>query len=95
MRELETLLEAGNTRALSHLPWLQRCVDTEAPDEARALLRQIEALDFPAALRTLHGLKDGIFAGIPGSAEQRQRWFRRGLSTGDIERCNTFEAASL
>ncbi|MCF8004923.1 MAG: zinc metallopeptidase [Chromatiaceae bacterium] len=30
-----------------------------------------------------------------GSAEQRQRWFRTGLSTGDIERCNTFEAASL
>lgn len=30
-----------------------------------------------------------------GSAEQRQRWFRTGLSTGDIARCNTFEAASL
>jgi predicted metalloprotease len=25
-----------------------------------------------------------------GSAEQRQRWFRTGLETGDIRRCNTF-----
>jgi hypothetical protein len=30
-----------------------------------------------------------------GSAKQRQRWFRQGLSSGDVERCNTFEAASL
>ena len=25
-----------------------------------------------------------------GSAEQRQRWFRTGLETGDLRRCNTF-----
>ncbi len=60
--ELEALLEAGNTRALDHLPWLERWVDTEGPGEARALLRQIEALDFPAALETLRGLGEGVFA---------------------------------
>jgi len=30
-----------------------------------------------------------------GSAEQRVRWFREGLRTGDFQACNTFEAASL
>ena len=56
---LEALLEAGNTRALDHLPWLEGWVDTKAPGEARELLRQIEALDFPAALATLRGLAEG------------------------------------
>jgi len=27
-----------------------------------------------------------------GSAEQRTRWFRVGLDTGDIRKCNTFAA---
>jgi hypothetical protein len=62
LRKLETLLEAGNTRALDHLPWLERWLDTEAPWEARELPRQIETLDFPAALKTLRGLGDGVFA---------------------------------
>ncbi|MCG6985455.1 MAG: transporter substrate-binding domain-containing protein, partial [Thiocapsa sp.] len=53
MRELEALLEAGNTRALDHLPWLERRLAAEAPAEGAELLRQIEALDFPAALETL------------------------------------------
>jgi len=43
MRELEALLEAGNSRALDHLPWLERCLAAEAPAEGRELLRQIEA----------------------------------------------------
>ena len=30
-----------------------------------------------------------------GSSEQRARWFRVGLASGDVQRCNTFEAASL
>jgi HPt (histidine-containing phosphotransfer) domain-containing protein len=62
MRELEALLETGNTRALDHLPWLERCLGTEASGEGRELLRQIEALDFPAALETLRGLGLGVFA---------------------------------
>jgi hypothetical protein len=30
-----------------------------------------------------------------GTSQQRQRWFRRGLDTGRLEACDTFEAASL
>ena len=30
-----------------------------------------------------------------GSSAQRVRWFRRGLDTGRIDNCNTFEASSL
>lgn len=30
-----------------------------------------------------------------GSAEQRVRWFRRGLETGDIQGCDTFNAREL
>jgi hypothetical protein len=29
-----------------------------------------------------------------GSSEQRVRWFRTGLSTGDVQACNTFDSAS-
>lgn len=30
-----------------------------------------------------------------GSSEQRVRWFKRGISTGDLAQCNTFKADSL
>lgn len=30
-----------------------------------------------------------------GSSEQRVRWFKKGLTTGDVNSCNTFEAESL
>jgi uncharacterized protein len=30
-----------------------------------------------------------------GSSEQRVRWFRRGLDTGQIQQCDTFNASSL
>jgi CheY-like chemotaxis protein len=59
---LEALLKAGNTRALDHLPWLEGWVAAEASGERRELLRQIEALDFPAALETLRRLQEGILA---------------------------------
>ncbi|HEX2917407.1 MAG TPA: neutral zinc metallopeptidase [Edaphobacter sp.] len=29
-----------------------------------------------------------------GSSEQRQRWFTRGLQSGDLDHCNTFQAAN-
>jgi predicted metalloprotease len=30
-----------------------------------------------------------------GSSAQRVRWFTRGLETGSVEQCNTFEARQL
>jgi len=30
-----------------------------------------------------------------GSAEQRVRWFRRGLESGDFASCDTFSARTL
>ncbi|UCD34747.1 MAG: neutral zinc metallopeptidase [Nitrospiraceae bacterium] len=30
-----------------------------------------------------------------GSSEQRARWFRSGIQSGDLAQCNTFDAASL
>ena len=30
-----------------------------------------------------------------GTSEQRVRWFKRGIESGDMNRCNTFQAASL
>jgi uncharacterized protein len=30
-----------------------------------------------------------------GSAEQRGRWFKRGLASGEVAQCDTFQAASL
>jgi predicted metalloprotease len=30
-----------------------------------------------------------------GSAEQRARWFRTGLQSGDLRDCNTFAAQAL
>jgi two-component system sensor histidine kinase/response regulator len=62
LRELEALIEAGNTRALDHVPWLEGWVRAKAPSEGRELLRQIEALDFTAALETLRGLQEAAFA---------------------------------
>jgi HPt (histidine-containing phosphotransfer) domain-containing protein len=61
IRELEALLEAGNTRTLHYLPWLERCLGRVAPGQSGDLLQQIESLDFPAALETLRGIKEGIF----------------------------------
>jgi predicted metalloprotease len=30
-----------------------------------------------------------------GTSAQRVRWFKRGLETGSVEQCNTFEARQL
>jgi predicted metalloprotease len=30
-----------------------------------------------------------------GTSEQRVRWFRRGLASGDIDQCDTFDARTL
>ena len=30
-----------------------------------------------------------------GTSEQRMRWFKRGIDSGDLNRCNTFSTRSL
>jgi predicted metalloprotease len=30
-----------------------------------------------------------------GSSEQRVRWFKRGMESGDLRQCDTFKAATL
>ena len=30
-----------------------------------------------------------------GTSEQRVRWFKRGLETGDLRQCDTFKASTL
>jgi hypothetical protein len=30
-----------------------------------------------------------------GSSEQRMRWFKRGMDSGDLRQCDTFKAAAL
>ena len=30
-----------------------------------------------------------------GTSEQRQRWLKRGMTTGDVRQCDTFSAQSL
>jgi predicted metalloprotease len=30
-----------------------------------------------------------------GSSEQRMRWFQRGLRSGNVDDCNTFDAQAL
>jgi predicted metalloprotease len=30
-----------------------------------------------------------------GTSDQRVRWFKRGLETGDLKQCDTFAAARL
>jgi len=66
----------------------------------------VEAGDVEAALRAASSIGDDRIQKqaqgyvVPesfthGSSEQRVRWFRRGIETGDFAQCNTFKAESL
>ena len=66
----------------------------------------LEARDVEAALRAASSIgddrlqKQGQGYVVPesfthGSSEQRVRWFKRGIGTGDLAQCNTFKADSL
>jgi predicted metalloprotease len=72
-------------------------------DRARNIL---EAGDVDEALRAASAIGDDTLQRqsqgtvVPesfthGTAAQRQRWFRTGLQTGDIDRCDTFNARNL
>ena len=67
---------------------------------------QIDDNDIEQALRTASAIGDdrlqklGRGRVVPdsfthGSSEQRQRWFSRGWTAGDINQCNTFQAQQL
>jgi len=51
-----------------YLPWLERWVETEASGASGELLRQIETLDFPAALDALRRLEWSATAARSGKA---------------------------
>ncbi len=66
----------------------------------------VEAGDIEAALRAASSLGDDRIQKqtqgrvVPesfthGSSEQRVRWFKRGIETGDYAQCNTFKTGSL
>jgi uncharacterized protein len=66
----------------------------------------LEPGDVDAALQTASAIGDDTLQRqaqgrvVPdsfthGSAEQRQRWFNRGLTDGTIQSCNTFQATQL
>jgi len=66
----------------------------------------VEAGDVEAALRAASSIGDDRIQKqaqgyvVPesfthGRSEQRVRWFRRGIETGDFAQCNTFKAESL
>lgn len=72
-------------------------------DAARGIL---EAGDVEEALRAATAIGDDSLQkqaqgyAVPdsfthGSAEQRVRWFRRGMESGQLNACNTFQARSL
>ncbi len=67
---------------------------------------QLEAGDVDEALKAAHAIGDdtlqrqGRGRVVPdsfthGTSEQRARWFKVGLNSGDPKRCDTFSAASL
>jgi uncharacterized protein len=66
----------------------------------------VETGDIDAALRAASSIGDDRIQKqsqghvVPesfthGSSEQRVRWFKRGVETGDFEQCNTFKSESL
>jgi predicted metalloprotease len=66
----------------------------------------LEPGDVDAALQTASAIGDDTLQRqaqgrvVPdsfthGSAEQRKRWFSRGLQDGTVQSCNTFQAAQL
>jgi len=68
--------------------------------------RILESGDIEAALRAASAIGDDRLqrqsqgyvtpdSFTHGSSEQRMRWFRRGLETGDLAQCNTFKAPAL
>lgn len=72
-------------------------------DRSRSLLEQG---DFEEALRAATAIGDDTLQKqapgrvVPesfthGSAEQRLRWFRRGLERGEVAACDTFPAKAL
>jgi predicted metalloprotease len=66
----------------------------------------LSAEDIEEALRATRALGDDTTQGLEpgtvmldsfthGSGEQRARWFKRGLDTGDNRQCNTFEPGAI
>ncbi|MES2900372.1 MAG: neutral zinc metallopeptidase [Pseudomonadota bacterium] len=72
-------------------------------NKARGILEQG---DLEAALKAASAIGDDALQGksggrvVPdsfthGSSEQRMRWFKRGIESGSVQQCNTFETQQL
>ena len=68
--------------------------------------RILEAGDVEEAMRAAAAIGDDALQkqaqgyAVPdsfthGTSQQRQRWFNQGLSSGDVNKCNTFNAAAI
>lgn len=75
-------------------------------NHAQQQLNWLESGDVEAALNAANQIGDDALQkrargyAVPdsfthGSSAERVRWFRQGLSTGDLKRCDTFSAAQL
>ncbi len=106
-RTLGSLGETARRNALSVKVELQAdCLAGLAAYHAHRLHQRLEAEDVELGLRTaaalgadrLQKLEQGMVqpeSFTHGTSEQRSRWFRRGLETGTLHMCDTFNAQEL
>ncbi|HYR11280.1 MAG TPA: neutral zinc metallopeptidase [Longimicrobium sp.] len=89
MQELQADCYAGvwAHHAEARQPWLE-------PGDIEEALNAASAIGDDTLQRKMQGeVQPETFT--HGTSAQRVRWFRRGFDTGDVDQCNTFEAASL
>jgi uncharacterized protein len=76
--------------------WLQRAVQAGGPSAAAWMLGALDAASAAGAARVRELAGSAVLpdAFSHGTAEQRHRWFGRGLNGGTMSSCDTFSAAA-